>query len=100
MITAPSDGLVLVRLFLCALVRIKCHKVGVVHDPCLCGTLHEMPLGRMRCNDVADFVRYAALQGQSHSRKGMSQRLTSSALSALSIRTQFVLQQLPNVRKD
>lgn len=53
--------------------RLIAHKIGVMDDDGLCGSLSQISLFGMGGNHVADFVRYTKPHRQAHSCEWMAQ---------------------------
>src|SRR5437660_12600797 len=72
----------------------KRHEVGMMDDESFRGAFDQIALGGVSGDDVADRVRNAALEGECDPGKRVAQRLSTLALAALAIGTDFVFQQL------
>jgi len=72
----------------------------MVNNERLGRALDQITFRGMGGNDVANFVRHAALQGQGHAGKGVAQGLAPLALAALPIGAEFVFEQLAHVRQN
>ena len=68
-----------------------------MHDVGLGGALHQVALGRMRRDDVADGIRNAALHRQGNAGERVTQQLAALALPRLAVDL-LVLQQLARRR--
>jgi hypothetical protein len=74
------------------------HEIGVVHNESLGRALDQIALPSVGGDDVTNGIWHAAFQRQSDSGKGVAQSFPALTLPRFSVRTDFVFQQLANVR--
>ena len=72
----------------------------MMHDEGFRSPLDQVALGGMRCDDVANGIGHATFECQRDSGKGMAQGFATLRLPALAVGTEFVLQQLADVRQN